>query len=105
MSMVGRMVRGAGVGQMLLVEVKNGIGKCLFVDHDGVVVDRFHYVAHLEPMTTAMGSRSRWPDIGRFDQIEIEKEELRAAEERRLARRAARRGKPSLKIRRRKVTA
>lgn len=87
---------------MRFVEIAaDGIAKCLFIDNDGFVQDRFIYFSHLKPMRDALQPRSRWPESGHLDLIEIEREERAAAEARRLQRRAARKAKRSNKLTRR----
>ena len=95
--LAGDMVRCSGGAQMRLVDICRGIGRCLLIDLDGRLVERFYYMTHLEPMRTAMRPRSLWPEVTRIDQIEFEREVERAAEARRQQRSTAKTAKKAKK--------
>lgn len=98
----GEMVKAGASPPMRFVELcDDGMARCLLIDDDGVVQDRFIYFRQLRPMREVFQPRTCWKETGQFDLIEIEREERAAAESRRLQRRAARKARPSNKLKRR----
>lgn len=98
---VGEMVKGDGTPPMRLLRIaSDGVAECLVVDGDGVIRRHFHFANGLRPMREVFQPRTCWRETNGFDLIEIEREELAAAESRRLQRKSARKAKPSNKIKR-----
>lgn len=98
----GDMVKADGSPPMRFIEIcEDGMARCLLVDDDGLVQNRFVYFRHLRPMRVVFQPRTCWKETNGFDLVEIEREERAAAEARRLQRRASRRTKRSMRIKRR----
>lgn len=103
---VGEMVKAdAGSPMRFLGVGADGMAKCVFVDDDGVIRHRFVYPSTLRSMRDVFQLRTCWRETNGFDLVEIESEERAAAEARRRQRRAARKAKPSRKIKRSRVAA
>lgn len=99
----GVMVRADASPPMLVVDIWDGIARCWLVDGAGALRTRFYPVADLTPLWLSLSPRSLWPDITHIDLLQAEADGVRAAQERVLARRRAKRARRSLKIQRRKA--
>jgi uncharacterized protein YodC (DUF2158 family) len=94
------MVRAGGSAAMKVVDISNNVAECIWIDGNGAIRRRFHYLDQLTPFWMTMGAKSLWPDITQIDLIAIEQEERQAVTERQATRRAAKRARRSNKIKR-----
>lgn len=98
---VGEMVRRGGGPPMRVAMVFNGMCRCILFDGRGIIRQRFFYEDQLTPLWLSLQPRTFWPDPGQLDLIEIEREQLAAAEARRKAKAAGRKPKAGYRIKRR----
>lgn len=96
----GQMVRRAGGPPMRVLDVFNGMVRCVTFDGRGFIRQRFFYEDQLTPLWLSLQPRSLWPEAGNLDLIESEREYQAALEDRRKAKAAARKPRTSNKIRR-----
>jgi hypothetical protein len=99
--MIGRMVRAGSSQPMKVVNLSDGIAKCILVDSSGFIRRRFHPVDDLTPLWLSLQPRSLWPEITQVDILSIDKEERAAAASKKERQRLAKRAKRSNKIKRR----
>jgi hypothetical protein len=97
----GDMVRTDGTPPMQFIRWRDGVAECLLIDDDGILRLRFVYPQYLQPMRQSLQPRTCWSETRQIDVMEIEAEERRAAEIRRLERRASKKSKRSNKLKRR----
>jgi hypothetical protein len=85
---------------MRIVDLFDGMARCISVDQHGCLRQHFHYVNELMPLKVAIGARSTWPEMSHLDLREIEDEERRALADRKASEKAARKSRRSKKIKR-----
>lgn len=85
---------------MRIVDLFDGMARCISVDQHGTLRQHFHYVGDLMPLEVVIGARSTWPEMTHLDLREIEDEERQASAERQKRERAARKARRSNKIKR-----
>ena len=99
----GSIVRADATPPMLVRDFEGRLVRCWFVDGAAVLRNRFFDIDSLTPLEVSLSPKSTWPEVHHLDLLEIEEEERRAAEERKVAKRKARRAKRSLKLKRKKA--
>jgi hypothetical protein len=99
--MIGRMVRAGSSPPMKVIEVSDGVARCILVDSEGRIRRRFHHINQLSPLWLSLQPKSCWPEITAVDQIADEREERLALEAKERERRASKKSKRSNKIKRR----
>jgi hypothetical protein len=98
---IGDMVRAAGPPMKLVGFAADGSARCLLIDQDGAIRYRYHDLKHLMPMWQSLQPRCLWPETGQLDLLEIDKEERAAQAARAAERKAAKKSRPSNKLKRR----
>ncbi len=95
------MVRYSHGGALMrIVDLFNGMARCISVDQHGTLRQHFHYVGDLMPLEVVIGARSTWPQMTHLDLREIEEEERAALAERKARDKSARKARRSNKIKR-----
>lgn len=98
---MGDMVRRRHGGRLMrILDVFNGMARCVSVDQHGVLRQHFYYTSDLMPLRIAIGARTTWPEIAQIDLREAEDVERAARANRKKRENAARKARRSNKIKR-----